>query len=150
MRISAAESTPSIYKKYLFFLGIVLAGYAILGKGFAYVGIPPLYIGEAALFTGILVLFRLDRWSIFKLPVTWALMLFMGLGLLRTLTSFAEASWSPIDVLRDSAVWFYGIFAIIVSSLILKFKSFEMITGWYSRWYPYFIFWCLFALTFKT
>src|ERR1700754_2424349 len=44
--------------RYLAFLAIVLLGYALMGRGFAYVGFPPLYVGEIALLTGIVVFLR--------------------------------------------------------------------------------------------
>jgi hypothetical protein len=37
---------------YLVLLGGALLGYAVLGKYFAYLGIPPLFVGEIALLTG--------------------------------------------------------------------------------------------------
>ena len=37
---------------------IALAGYAILGKGFAYLGAPPLFVGEMMLALGLAVIYR--------------------------------------------------------------------------------------------
>ena len=37
--------------RYLAFLAIVLLGYALMGKGFAYLGLPLLYVGEIAFLT---------------------------------------------------------------------------------------------------
>ena len=44
--------------RYLALLAIVLLGYALMGKGFAYIGFPPLYVGEIAFLTGIVVFVR--------------------------------------------------------------------------------------------
>ena len=44
--------------RYLALLAIVLLGYALMGKGFAYIGFPPLYVGEIAFLTGIAVFVR--------------------------------------------------------------------------------------------
>jgi hypothetical protein len=44
--------------RYLALLAIVLLGYALLGKGFAYLGFPPLYVGEIAFLSGIVVFLR--------------------------------------------------------------------------------------------
>ena len=41
--------------RYLALLTIVLLGYALMGKGFAYLGFPPLYVGEIAFLAGIVV-----------------------------------------------------------------------------------------------
>jgi len=43
---------------YLVLLGGALLGYAVLGKYFAYLGIPPLFVGEIALLTGFAVALR--------------------------------------------------------------------------------------------
>ena len=44
--------------RYLALLAIVLLGYALMGKGFAYLGFPPLYVGEIAFLTGTVVFLR--------------------------------------------------------------------------------------------
>ena len=41
---------------YLLSLGLVLMGYALDGRGFAYIGVPPLFIGEAMMLLGLVVL----------------------------------------------------------------------------------------------
>ena len=46
-------------RSYLALLAIVLLGYALMGKGFAYLGFPPLYVGEIAFLTGIVVFLRI-------------------------------------------------------------------------------------------
>ena len=43
---------------YVLLLCGTLAGYALLGKGFAYLGIAPLFIGEIALGLGLLLVLR--------------------------------------------------------------------------------------------
>jgi hypothetical protein len=43
------------HDRYLALLAIVLPGYALMGKGFAYLGFPPLYVGEIAFLGGIVV-----------------------------------------------------------------------------------------------
>src|SRR5207244_1690427 len=46
------------HQAYIRLLCCTLAGYALLGKGFAYVGIAPLFIGEIALGLGLCVVLR--------------------------------------------------------------------------------------------
>src|ERR1700754_2770052 len=55
-----AESRGALLEgdRYIVFLAIVLLGYALMGKGFAYLGLPPLYMGEIALLSGIVVFLR--------------------------------------------------------------------------------------------
>ena len=44
--------------RYLALLAIALLGYALMGKGFAYLGFPPLYVGEIAFLIGTIVFLR--------------------------------------------------------------------------------------------
>ena len=49
--------------RYLALLAIVLLGYALMGKGFAYLGFPPLYVGEIAFLAGIVVFLRIGAFG---------------------------------------------------------------------------------------
>src|SRR6201747_2517823 len=53
--VSSASRPMSLGDHYLVLLGGVLVGYAMMGKGFAYLGFPPIYMGEAAFLAGIVV-----------------------------------------------------------------------------------------------
>ena len=44
--------------RYLALLAIALLGYALMGRGFAYLGFSPLYVGEIALLIGTIVFLR--------------------------------------------------------------------------------------------
>ena len=44
--------------RYLALLAIALLGYAMMGRGFAYLGFPPLYVGEIAFLIGAVVFLR--------------------------------------------------------------------------------------------
>src|SRR5688572_10984212 len=59
------------------FLLVTLLGYALFGKGWAYLGLPPFYIGEFALGFGLLVTFFAGHW-----PATLRLLPVQMLGLL--------------------------------------------------------------------
>lgn len=104
--------------RYLALLAIVLLGYALMGKGFAYLGFPPLYVGEITLFAGIVVWLRIGafRGTFATLP---AVLLFalMALALARTLPFVGLYGF---DSLRDSVVVIYGFFAFIVIGLLLE------------------------------
>jgi hypothetical protein len=115
--ISGARSGPS-GDAYLALLSGVLLGYAMLGKGFAYLGLPPLYIGEIALLTGIVIFWR-TRCLAGLLTTLPALLLAAAMAwvLLRTLP-FIEAY--GFDSFRDSVVVMYGGFAFIVVALLLE------------------------------
>ncbi len=43
-------------------LAVVLLGYALAGKGFAYVGLPPLFIGEITLGCGLVAFATAGVW----------------------------------------------------------------------------------------
>src|SRR6478736_3510622 len=54
----AVQQGPDPHDAYMRLLCYTLAGYALFGKGFAYLGIPPLFIGEIALVLGLCVVLR--------------------------------------------------------------------------------------------
>src|SRR3954447_25823028 len=86
--------------RYLAFLGFVLLGYAVMGRGFAYFGFPPLYIGEIALLTGAAVFVR-SRALLASLATLPGVLLAatMAWVLARTLPFFGLYGF---DSLRDS------------------------------------------------
>jgi len=96
----------------------VLLGYALMGKGFAYLGFPPLYVGEIAFLTGIVVFLRIGAFAsaLTTLPAL-LLVALMALVLARTLPF---VSLYGFDALRDSAIVIYGGFAFIVIGLLLE------------------------------
>ena len=104
--------------RYLALLSVTLLGYALMGKGFAYLGLPPLYIGEIALFIGAAVFLRSGVWlaSIATLPGLMLVAL-MSWVLVRTVPFIGEYGF---DALRDSTVVMYGGFAFIVIGLLLE------------------------------
>jgi O-antigen ligase/polysaccharide polymerase Wzy-like membrane protein len=104
--------------RYLAFLAIVLLGYAVMGKGFAYLGFPPLYVGEIAFLGGMIVFLRTGA-SVGALATVPAVLLvaLMALVLARTLPFFGLYGF---DSLRDSTVVIYGGFAFIVIGLLLE------------------------------
>jgi hypothetical protein len=114
----AASSGRRSGTVYLALLSFVLLGYAMLGKGFAYLGIPPIHIGEIALLAGVLVFWRTRCFGA-VLTTAPALLLAatMGWVLLRTLP-FIEIY--GFDALRDSVIVMYGGFAFTVAALVLE------------------------------
>src|SRR5688500_8695733 len=64
---------------------VALVGYALMGKGWAYVGVPPVFIGEVILLAGILALLAARRWQgVLNLSLTWILLALALWGLART------------------------------------------------------------------
>jgi hypothetical protein len=114
-----SESRGSLSEgdRYLAFLAIVLLGYAMMGKGFAYLGLPPLYVGEIALLSGTVVFLRTGAFvsALATLPGV-LLAVLMAWVLARTFPFFGLYGF---DALRDSAAVIYGGFAFIVIGLLL-------------------------------
>ncbi|MDP9175593.1 MAG: O-antigen ligase family protein [Planctomycetota bacterium] len=117
-------------------LGFLLLGYALLGKGFAYLGVGPLFIGEITLLYGLFALSTTTNWSrILRTAWLWPLFAFMAWGAFRTLPFIRIFG---VNALRDGAVWIWGLFAVVISSLLaaeprrlaeleLKFRKFALI-----------------------
>ncbi|HXS78011.1 MAG TPA: O-antigen ligase family protein [Terracidiphilus sp.] len=108
-------------RRWLTALSCGLACYLIMGKGFAWMGIPPVFPGEILLLAGVLVFIL----SGFKLPimgspVTWAYLAFAGWGAWRT---FPYLSEYKVDALRDAVIWAYGAFALLLASFLLRTRS---------------------------
>lgn len=79
------RSADDFNERYSRALVIVLLGYAILGKTFAYLGIPPLFVGEMALAGGLIALLRSGCWlAILATPASRMLIVLMGWILYRT------------------------------------------------------------------
>ena len=103
---------------YLLLLCGVLLGYALMGKGFAYLGVPPLYTGEIAFLAGVVISLRTGCMvaSLASLPAL-LLIIAMVWVLLRTLPFVGVHGF---DALRDSVVIMYGGFAFFVIALLLE------------------------------
>ena len=103
---------------YLLLLCGVLLGYALLGKGFAYLGFPPLYIGEIAFLAGAVIFLRTGCLvaSLTTLP-SLLLVTAMAWVLLRTVPFVGVYGF---DALRDSVIIMYGGFAFFVIALLLE------------------------------
>ena len=116
--ISSTSKPIGLSDQYLILLSGVLLGYAMIGKGFAYLGLPPLFIGEIALSAGLLVMLRTGCLiaALATLPslVLAATMLWV---LLRTLPYVGVYGF---DALRDSVVIMYGGFAFVIIALLLE------------------------------
>jgi len=118
-RVGAAPvPVPRVASLFLSFFCLVLAGYAILGRSFAYLGVPPLYIGEISLALGIVAVLLAGNLAsaIFNWPG-------LALALLMFWTAFRTVPYWKLygmDAPRDAVIVFYGLFSFIVASLILQ------------------------------
>ena len=95
---------------------LLLLGYAVLGKLFAYIGFGDLYIGEIVLAIGIgAFLFSPHRWLHLKNRHVVPLLVLMMWGLIRTVPYLSDYG---ADALRDAVIWGYGSYALLIAALI--------------------------------
>ena len=115
----------------------LLSGYALFGRGFAYLGIPPYaYCGELGLLLGILTLCTIVHLGLWRLSLTWLLVAFMAWGFCCTIPNLSTYG---MDSLRDAVVWAYGIYALAVATVVLRFNAFATIVKLYGRALPVFL-----------
>ena len=116
-QLPAASSAFNDY--YFMGLGVLLAGYAIGSKAFAYISIPPLYIGDIVLAFGIIAFLksRCAAATLATLPSLLLVLLFSWAIIVCALPNFSTFG---IDTLRDSAIVAYGGFAFIFVALLLE------------------------------
>lgn len=92
---------------WLLFL-FVFAGYAVLNRGFAYIGYYPVFIGEIVLLFYLLVLRHSVGLSEFlRTPAFWAIVMLYAY----CVTMFIIASFKDVaEALRNSVFWVYPVF----------------------------------------
>ena len=125
-------------------LGLGLLGYAFLGRGFAYIGLPPFYVDALLLGLAALMLFFNPGWSaLLKRPIVWPLLAFIILGIVRTVP---YVSVYGLDALRDAAIWIYGLFALSVAYVSRRERLWLRVAQWYSKWIYFYVVWIPIAL----
>src|SRR5207248_7218375 len=116
---ASEPATPTVPRLggWLAFLCLNLLAYALLGRGWAHVGVPPIFVGELVLFCGVVTFFLFGRWrELFDLPAVWCLFLLQIWGVYRTLPYLSTYG---ADALRDAVLWGYSVFALLVFGVIL-------------------------------
>lgn len=137
-------------------LRFLLGGYLLFSKPFGYLHLPgtPLFVGELVMLIGIaeVARTRLPFWRVVTAsPLLRVLLVFMGWCSLRTLVSLTAEPWSKIDTLRDSALWYYGIFALLVAYVAAYDPTFlPGLRTWFRRIIPWFLAWAPLAVVLKT
>jgi hypothetical protein len=130
-------------------LGLLLVGYLFFSRSFAYLHIPgtPVFVGEIVLAIGVLEAVRLrPPWIpiIRSSPILKALAAFMALCAVRLAIDLPEFG---IDALRDSAIWYYGAYAFVVTIAATYDPAFTpRLFRWYRRAVPWFLAWTPFAI----
>jgi len=122
----------------------VLAGYALLGRGFAYAGIRPIYIGEISLVFGLaaMILSGAAGTAIASLPGRFLLLCIVWTAA-RTLPSVSAYG---LDAVRDAMLCGYGLFAFCVAAVCIAWPPrFTMLFVRYRRFAAVFVF-CAWAV----
>ena len=124
--------------RWLALLGVCLLGYALAGRGFAYLGVPPIYVGEMCLASGLFIWILTRSWSqILRVPTLMAVLPLMILGAWRLLPGISDYG---VDAVRDAVIWGYALFAIIITSLIAADpQRLPRLIGYYGRFTKIFL-----------
>ena len=137
-----------LYRAYGYVLGILLTGYMFLDRGFAHFHLPKLkvvYVGELTLAFGVIALVVGMSWmwrAIARDALIGSLLAFMGWGAFHAVIDLRRYPFQ--DVVRDSALWYYGGFFIVfvaaataVPDLPAKLvRGFRRIVPWLTIWLP--------------
>lgn len=114
---SALSRTDRAGDRYLIWLGLVLLGYTVFSRGFAYLGLPPLFIGEIMILFGVATAVRSGRLGpLLGQPAVWLLFTLMGLAVLRMVPYLGVYG---MDAPRDFMQIGYGVYAFIIGALLV-------------------------------
>jgi hypothetical protein len=117
LRPNFDETRHKLAERFLLMLSICLAGYALAGRGFAYMGVPPLFISEVCLLVGLAAWLITRGWSpVFNMGPAMAVVPLVALGVVRLATCIR---YYRIEAVRDAVVWGYAAFALVVATLIV-------------------------------
>jgi hypothetical protein len=124
--------------------GVLLLGYASLGRAFSHIGHAPVFVGEIVLALGILAFaFNPVRWSVLRHPLVFLLLAFMSWGVVCT---FPYLNTYRVDALRDAVVWGYGIFVILLLPFLTTPEMIGKVLDRFARFLPWFLIWIVVGL----
>jgi hypothetical protein len=115
---------------------VILVGYAVAGRGFAYIGQKPVFIGDAVLLVGTLALLTRAR-GVRLHPLHGLIALFMLLGAFRT---FPYVTAYKVNTIRDAALWGYCMFALALSAFV-RIEHIRWAVERYRRFVPWLVAW---------
>ena len=113
----AYAAPASAGTRYLGVLGVCLLGYALLGRTFAYVGVPPLFVGEAVLLAGLALAAGSGHAG--RVLAAWPVRLWAALMVWTVVRTAPYLGRDGLDALRDAMLVGYGLYAVVVASLLL-------------------------------
>lgn len=116
---------PAVERLFECALLCALVGYLFFNRAFAWIHVPgtPLFIGEMLLAFGMLMLattrVRLDELARTSAPLV-VLVLFIGWCTVRSLPGMLTYG---VDAIRDLAIAYYGLFAVLVGALLFRRRA---------------------------
>lgn len=129
----------TLSRAYLGLIAGVLLGYAFLDKGFAFLPYSPIFVGELALLASIFALgFGAVSASVFRTPISWAILVFAAWELV---VALPDVGTFGLLSYRDSTIWIYAIFALTVGGAIIRADLQSPTLDWFGRWFPWFLVW---------
>lgn len=100
---------------------IVMPGYLLFDRAFAWIHVPgtPIFVGEITLLLGILAtgFSKRTRALVKESDTLQLLLVFVAWGLLRTIPDIPS---DPINVIRDAALWYYALFAVVFGLVVME------------------------------
>jgi O-antigen ligase len=125
-------------------LAFLLGGYLLLDRAFAWIHVPgtPIFVGEIVLAIGLYVVVRSKEATRFirLSPPMQVLIGFMAFGALLTVLGAMSPESDLQEAARDAAIWYYGLFAIIVGTLARAWQpAYKFFLDWYTRIIPVFL-----------
>ena len=119
--MSASQIPVRTVRWFVVILPGLLLGYAVAGRGFAYLGASPLFVGELTLGLGLIALMSTGSVrSLLARPLPMILALFMVWSALSTIPHLTTYK---VAALRDAAFWGYALFAFVVAGLIVRWPD---------------------------
>jgi hypothetical protein len=117
-------------------LAVLLTGYALFNRAFAYLGAPPLFVGEVVLGLGALAfVYSIGRWRL--TPMTALILLFMLWGAVQTVPYVSRYG---VDAFRDAVAWIYAAYALIIVT-VLRPDQMQAVVRWVRRVIPFLLVW---------
>ncbi len=112
-----ARTQRKLGDRFLLLLCFALLGYALGGRGFAYLGIAPIYIGEFVLGVGLIAFLTTRQWSrVMRLAPAMMLVPLVVWGTVRLVPGIEEYE---IFAVRDAVIWGYAAFAFFVAASVI-------------------------------
>jgi hypothetical protein len=130
---------PLTLKTYAILHGTWFALYAFLGKGFAYAGWTPFYVSELLFVLAVPALLATRRvMSLARTPIGAILGCFIVWQLI---CAAPQLDVYGVDTLRDSVIWAYALFALVVAAMVIRLPaSVEILVQRYRRFASIYLF----------